>query len=333
MAELIIQPVAAEVRSRSGWLYVLKLVGAGLGVLLCLVTLKFFTEHRLTSKNTGLEGALAQPQLNLLLIGSSHTRKSYDVRLLEQATGNPSLFLISYDGIDLTSIAQMLETMADTPGKCPRHVVVEAYAAMLGRRPDLDDPRYFAEAPPRLKMEILRTYVAGRSIRTGLLDSFDLIVNRGNDEIVAFPFYEWAQNFDSYKGGRSAFTFPGLTPEQFSRLTAGIYAASPNPYQVAALGRIFDLANSHHIALLFVDTPMPAPVSSNPTIQTLKKDFRRMVTARGFPYIDGDQGFPIDDPSLFSDNNHLSSEGRDEFTARIAVPIKAWLSDEPIPAQ
>jgi hypothetical protein len=41
-----------------------------------------------------------------------------------------------------------------------------------------------------------------------------------------------------------------------------------------------------------------------------------------------DQGFPINDPSLFSDNNHLSSKGRDEFTLRIAVEIKSWLAGE-----
>jgi hypothetical protein len=53
------------------------------------------------------------------------------------------------------------------------------------------------------------------------------------------------------------------------------------------------------------------------------------VTNRGLPYIDGNEGFPIDDPSLFSDSNHLSSKGRDEFTARIAVTIKAWLAGDP----
>jgi hypothetical protein len=73
---------------------------------------------------------------------------------------------------------------------------------------------------------------------------------------------------------------------------------------------------------------MPEPSTSNPVIQALNKDFKDTVTARGFPYIDGDQGFPINDPSLFSDNNHLSSKGRDEFTLRIAVEIKSWLAGE-----
>lgn len=333
MAELIAQPAPSEATVQRGWSYAGKLVLAGLGILLCLATLKFFTEHKFTSANSGFEAAMAQPQLDLLLIGSSHTRKSYDVQMLEQATGIHSLFLVSYDGIDMTSMSQMLDTMASRPGQCPRHVVVEAYGAMLGRRPDLEDPRFFAEAPPSMKLEILRSYVAGRSYSSAILDAFDLIVNRGNDEIAAFPFYAWAEKIDSYKGGRVGFSFPGMTAEQFQHLKASYNAATPNPDQVVALNHIMDLATSHHIALVFVDTPMPGPVSSNPVIASLREDLKDMVTARGFPFIDGNQGFPVDDPSLFTDSNHLSSKGREEFTARIAVPLKAWLAGDSIAAQ
>jgi hypothetical protein len=332
MAELIAQPAASQVTVRHGWFYVCKLLAAAFGILLCLVTLKFFTEHKFTSASYGFEAALAQPRLDLLLIGSSHTRKSYDMQMLEQATGIHSMFLVSYDGIDMTSISQMLDYMAARPGQCPRHVVVEAYGAVLGRRPDLQDPRYFAEAPPSMKLEILRSYVAGRSYTSAFLDAFDLIVNRGNDEIAAFPFYAWAERVDSYKGGRSGFNFAGLTPEQFRQLKASYNATTPNPDQVAALNHIMDLAASHHIALVFVDTPMPAQVSSNPVIASLRTDLRDMVTARGFPFIDGNQGFPDDDPSLFSDSNHMSSKGREEFTARIEGPLKAWVAGGPVVA-
>ena len=332
MAQLTVESEASEVTAPHGWFYVGKLVAAAFAILLCLVTLKFFTEHKFTSSRSGFEAAMSQPSLDLLLIGSSHTRKSYDMQMIEQATGDSSLFLVSYDGIDMISMSQMLDYMASKPGRCPRHVVVEAYGAMLGRGFDLQDPRYFAEAPPSMKLEILRSYVAGRPYRSAFLDAFDLIVNRGNDEIVAFPLYAWAHKVDSYKGGRAAFNFPGLTAEQFHELRASYHETTPNPDQVAALNHIMDLAASRHIALLFVDTPLPGPVSSNPVIQSLSNDFKDIVTARGYPYIDGNVGFPVDDPSLFSDSNHMSSQGRDEFTRRIVVQLKAWLSSEPASA-
>jgi hypothetical protein len=326
MTELVAQHAASQAATRHGWFYLCKLVAAAFGVLLCLVVLKFFTEHKFTSSNAGFEAALAQPQLDLLLIGSSHTRKSYDVQMLEQSIGGHSLFLVSYDGLDMISMAQMLDVMAATPGHCPRHIVVEAYGAMFARPFDLQDPRYYADATPSMKIAILHAYVAGRPFTSSFLDVFNLVVNRGNDEIVAFPLYAWAQKIDSYKGGRSGFNFPGMTAEQFSQLKAQYYAAAPNPAQVAALNHVMDLAASHNIALLFVDTPMPGPVSSDPVMQNLRRDYRNLVTARNFPFIDGNQNFPVNDPSLFTDSNHLSSRGRDEFTARIAAPLKAWLA-------
>ena len=328
MADLIAQPAPGKVATRHGWFYLCRLAAAAFGILLCLVTLKFFTEHKFTTQYAGFQAALAQPQLNLLLIGSSHTRKSYDVRMLEQQTGEHSLFLVSYDGLDMISIAQMLDTMAAAPGHCPRHVVVEAYGAMLARPFDLQDPRYYAEAPPALKLAILREYVAGRPAASSFLDVFDLVVNRGNDEIVAFPLYAWAQKLDSYKGGRSGFSFSGMTADQFGRLKAQYYATTPNPAQIAALNHVMDLAASRNIALIFIDTPTPGPVSSDPVMQLLRQDFRQLVTSRGFPFIDGNQNFPVNDPSLFSDSNHMSSKGRDEFTASIAAPIKAWLAGQ-----
>jgi hypothetical protein len=78
---------------------------------------------------------------------------------------------------------------------------------------------------------------------------------------------------------------------------------------------------------MFIDPPLPQPISSIPDIQILKRRYREILAGRGVPYVDGDVGFPIDDPSLFSDNNHLSSKGREEFTSRIAVELRAWMME------
>lgn len=102
-------------KTRQGWTYLAKLALAAFAILFCVVTLKFFTEHKLAPSNFGLGGALAQPRLDLLLIGSSHTRKSYDMRLLEKETGVDDSFQISYDGTDLTLTSQILDYLAARP--------------------------------------------------------------------------------------------------------------------------------------------------------------------------------------------------------------------------
>lgn len=200
---------------------------------------------------------------------------------------------------------------------------------MLARRPYLQDPRYFADAPPALKMKILRTFSSDKGYWANILDDFDLIVNRGNEEIITYPIYSQALKTGSYKGGRTDFYFAGLSPAKFATLQPSLNGDLPDPNQLAALDRIIETARRHQIPVIFIDTPLPQPVSSNPVIQSLKQDFKEILTARHVPYIDGNLGFPIGDPELFSDNNHLSSKGREEFTTRISVVLKAWMAAQP----
>jgi hypothetical protein len=40
------------------------------------------------------------------------------------------------------------------------------------------------------------------------------------------------------------------------------------------------------------------------------------------PYIDGYDGFPLDDASLFADTNHLSTKGRGVFTEKVAERLR-----------
>ena len=315
--------------TRQGWFYIGKFAVSAFAILFCLVALKFFTEHRLAPKNFGLGGVLSEPKLDLLLVGSSHTRKSYDMRLLEKGTGITASFQLGYDGTDLTMISQMLDYLVARPGHCPRYLVVEAYSTMLARKPDLQDARYFYDAPPSLKREIIRSYLADRSYRSAFLDIFDLVVNRGNDEIVTHPFYSPIVERGSYKGGRTDLFFPGLSPEEFRKLEVKPQANVPDPAQLSALYRILAVTRSHGIAVIFIDPPMPQPVSSGRDIQLLKKDFGEILSAQHIPYIDGDQGFPINDPSMFSDSNHLSSKGREAFTSIVSVELKSWMDSQP----
>ena len=326
MAEAIVEIGQKRRAAGSGWGYVARVFAATFAILLCLAAAKFFGEHKLAPRNSGIQGAMAQPRLDLLLIGSSHTRKAYDMRQLERQTGTGKAFLISYDGADLAAMAQVLDAMCAVPERCPRHVVVEAYSAQLGRRPDLQDPRLFADAPPAMKMAMIRTYLRSHRAPAAYLDIFDLVVNRGNDEIVAAPLYAWADAADSYKGGRTATYFPGMTPEAFRRINFGAVPLRPDGDQLAALNRILDIAAARGIAVIFIDTPMPRPSSSLPGIQALKGDFAAAAEARGAMYVDGDRGFDIDDPELFADSNHLSSKGREMFTAQIAARLKNWLA-------
>lgn len=321
-----------ESQARQGWIYAVKLVSCAVAILLCIVISKYFNENRLAPSNMGLGGVLSQPKLDMLFIGSSHTRKSIDMRVMVKMTGIDNSYQLSYDGADLTVISQIIDYLCTMPEHCPRYLVVEAYSAFLAREPILQDPRYFSEAPPSLKKAIIMSYLSERRSLSSALDIFALVVNRGNDEILSYPIYAQALRIGSYKGGRGNFYFPGTSQEALNKLKAGLKTDYPYPTQLLALSHIIDVTRNHDVRVIFVDPPLPEPVSTDNGIQKLKSDFIIILNARHIPYIDGDQGFPINDPTLFSDQ-HLSSKGRDEFTPRISRRLKEWIASHPTVAQ
>ena len=73
---------------------------------------------------------------------------------------------------------------------------------------------------------------------------------------------------------------------------------------------------------------MPAPVSSSPRIQNLKRAFREMAAAERIPYVNGDQGFPTGDPELFADDNHLSQQGSELFTMFVSQELNRWMAPQ-----
>jgi hypothetical protein len=324
-------PVRVEkITSEHAWSYLGRLALISISLLVSITAAKFFIQHKVAPRNAGIQGALAQPRLDLLLMGSSHTRKSYDMRLLEEKTGIHSSFLVSYDGADAVSMAQMLEILTERHDHSPRHVVVEAYSVLLARGFDLQDPRFYLDAPPSLKLTIIRRYLKDRPNLSAVRDIAELVTQGGSDEIVTYPLSSPLIHMGSFKGGRTDLYFPGMTADAFYRLTPRLYGTTPHPAEVSAIHHILDLARARHFAVIFIDTPMPGPVESDPTIQALKRDFRQLLTALGATYIDGALMFPTGDPSLFADSNHVSSRGRTEFTERISGTLRSWVMSTPV---
>src|SRR4051794_30940285 len=71
------------------------------------VAFKYRFEHRFAPRNMGYQGLLAHPETKILFVGSSHTRQSYDIRLIEQTIGKSS-YLLSYNGLDMNEIQLLL---------------------------------------------------------------------------------------------------------------------------------------------------------------------------------------------------------------------------------
>jgi hypothetical protein len=290
---------------------------AAIALFMSLVAAKFHFEHLLAPADSGIEGALRMPHIDILLFGSSHTRQGYDAKLLETATAK-QVFVLAYDGLDPVAMLPLMKAILSDAAHRPGYLVIEANCVRLAHAPDIEDPRLFFEAPPEVKRSLIADYLRTHQGMPAYLDVFSLIANRGNDLILTWPLVHRYIDALSYHGGYIGKNMGGLSAAAFDGLTVPLPGDRANPQQLAALRAVISLAKTEHIAVLLVDTPMPTPVAAEPSIRALRREFQDLAAAERIPYVDETSGFPTDDPSLFHDAAHLSSAGRDRYTRLFA---------------
>jgi hypothetical protein len=298
-------------------------IAGTLVLMLLLVTLKFLLEDRLAPTDGGIHGVLQQQRVDLLLVGSSHTRQGYDAKLLESLTG-ASAFIVAYNGLDPVGMLPLVRAILANPQHHPKLLVIEANCVHLAHLPDVEDPRLFFDSPPAVKAQLIAAYLRTHHYdRESYFDVFSLAVNRGNDAIATWPFLHWIMSNLSYHGGYLGKNMPGLDRVAFNQLHIPIDAGRPNPEQLAALHMIIALAKMNHVPLVLADTPAPAPVEAQPVMAAMRQEWQRLAAVEAVPYASGIDGFSNTDPALFNDSNHLSTAGRTLYTRLFAASLPA----------
>jgi hypothetical protein len=297
-------------------------------LLVCWGAFKIGLEDRFVGRDSaGYPGFIAAPTPDILLIGSSHTRQSYDVAAIESATGR-STYLLAYGSLNMNYMDLILQRVLQDSAHRPKIIVLEAFSAMLAHQPDVGDYRLFFDAPPSFKLKVIENYLRYHPGASGWLDIFDLVMNRGSDQLLTYPVNSRLIANLSYKGGYRGHVVQGLNEGQFHSLHAEIVRNSPDPTQLAALRHIIELCRENRVRLVLAESPMPKPVSSKPEIQNLKRIFHDEAATNHLPYLDGDEGFPIADPTFFADDSHLSTAGRSLYTTKLIARFGSILSDQ-----
>lgn len=290
---------------------------AGCSVLLAvlLVAAKFTCEHRFAPVTSGIQGALAASPVDVLFLGSSHTRQSYDVAALEK-TIHGSAFLVAYNGLDYQQMAVLVPALLAHGKKPPKTLVIEGYCMSLVRKGGLQDSRMFFDAPPDMKIEIMRQYLAEGATWQRYLDLFDLAVSRDNELLLMHPTYSLLTAKLSYRGGYTGKYVPGL--RDFEAINLKIPSSSADSEQEAALVSVIKAAKKQNVRVLCIESPVPGPAERQNTVRRLKARLAQILQEQNVPYLDGASDFPVDDPQLFADSNHLSTKGRALFTEMAA---------------
>jgi hypothetical protein len=172
-----------------------------------------------------------------------------------------------------------------------------------------------------MKREILSAYLRTNAGLHGWQNLFVLVVNRGTDQILSYPLVRSMVDTDFYRGGYIRKQVPGLLSSRFSQMRISVAASRPNALQVEALEKILALTAKAHVPVMLVDPPMPASVVSQSEVLSLKQWFRQFAREHGIVFVDGDEGFPIADPAMFADSNHVSTEGRELYTDQLALRL------------
>jgi hypothetical protein len=287
-------------------------------LIICgIMGFRYYLSQDFGRADAGVHGALTHGPSDILFIGSSHTYLSYDVAAIERTTGH-SAYLIGYNGLQLSSMAPILDYMLADANKRPKEVVVEAYSSNLAHPPTMSDSRVYFESPPGLKKLVLVDYLRQHPGLDGYTDMFDLAANRGNEQILLYGVTSKLVGRNTYHGAGRTSGAIGVSTERFEKFRPHVTTGAPNETQLMALRHIIELARRTGVQLLFVESPMPRPVSQSPDIQSLKRVFREETSRCDLPYLDGDTVFPNDEPQFFEDDNHLSGTGREKFTAIVA---------------
>lgn len=288
-------------------------VPAGCSVVLAalLVAAKFTCEHRLASLNSGIQGEIAMSPVDVLFVGSSHTRQSYDVKAMENNL-HGSVFLVAYNGLDYQAMTVIIPALIANRKGPPKILVIEGYCMSLVRKGGLEDSRMFFDAPPGIKFAIMRQYLAEGATWQRYLDLFDLAVNRDNELLLMHPAYSLLTARLSYHGGYIGKHVPGL--RGFDGINLRIPGSSADSEQEAALLSVIKAAKQQNVRVLCIESPVPGPAERQDAVRRLKSRLAQILREQDVPYLDAAGSFPVDDPRLFADSNHLSTEGRALFT-------------------
>ena len=294
---------------------------SALVLLALLVALKFQFEHHLAPKTSGIHGELQHTKLNIVLLGSSHTRQGYDAAALERETGK-SAFVVAYDGLDFVSMLPLVRAIVRDSSKRPDVLVVEANRATLSRRPEVEEPRLFFDAPPSVKRELVASYLQTHHTRDGYLDMWTLMANRGSELILSYPFVSRAIDSFSYNGSYINKMMNGMPAQELTQMRVPMTGSNPDIDQLQALRSIFVLVKSAGVKMVLADPPMPASVEAQPGMLPLQSEFQALADTGSVRYYQGADGFPVDDASMFHDSNHLSTAGRELYTKQFAAALQ-----------
>lgn len=294
----------------------------GIALVLILFSIatpiKLYLSYKLAPYTHGLNALLQEKELDLLFIGSSHTRQSYDISIIEKKC-NCKAFALSYSGLDPHLMNIILEYIKENSDLKVKKIVIEAYAFKMIAPPSFSDSRIFSHAPIELKFKLLRA-IHKNVKEFDFRRLYQLLIAENNESLLTFfPTNKILSKY-SYKGGYQNKTTTILSEADYikSYENVDLYLSKlkNNKIQIQAVKEIMSRYGQDEI--IFIDPPMPYPVITNKTTVAAMDTFKNLTENSGYkylvPWLTNNESKT---PDNFSDWNHLSNKGRKIYSEEI----------------
>jgi len=290
-----------------------------------VAVLKFYFSHLTGPKQTGLGGVLSGVKNDYILLGSSHTALSYQLPEMEKSL-DARIYAISYNGLSFSLMYPILQFLSEKDLLKNVHIIIECYTGTAVIKPNLQDIRLYYHAPPALKKRIIKLLADNNQLTKANL--YHLLFSSSSKDIVCSPIVNPILDKIFCHGIQTHINSPGMSQNDFATIISPVKGKGLclDPQNINALNRIFKLLVKNKIQAVFVESPMPAVIESDPSYKQNKEELKKIISKAGFIYIDGAKNFPVNDHNMFMDAGHLSSTGRHVFTKKIIkyfTPVNA----------
>lgn len=294
--------------------------------LVCFFIIKLYCSEFIGPNSLGIRGIKSQKKMDILIFGTSHVESGYHLPDIEKEIGK-STFLFWYPGMNIIEYYYYIRYLI-SHNLMPKTLVIDIASGAYAADPSIWSIRTFYEAPVEVKLELLKHYqtdypdVSNKKLLKLLFTGY-------SNEMITFPFSNYFVE-SSYKKGFRDSTKRAVSPEQFLRLKTNFRFLKTKgkvlPIYERYLQKLLTLLQSEYKGqVLFVETPMIKKSISHPFIMSMKGHLKSMIEAAGYPYMDiaDTTSFATEQSKYFSDDHHLSNEGRDANTIEMIKILKA----------
>jgi hypothetical protein len=288
-------------------------------IIIILLVCKFNYSIKAYPKSAGIPGLISKSNIDYLFIGSSLTRHAYDIKLIENKY-HVNAFAVAYNGMSPLMAYKILKYTLENTNTRLKTVIIEAYPYKLFAPPNsIEDVRLFNSSPPRLKMDILNEMY---HYDHDLARIYNLVVLADNENILAAPItYKLIEKL-SYNGGyaNNHKSVPGISKFKGNKELYIAQNINKHIYnqQLIAYINIIELCKVNNIRIIFVEPFLPNYIQNGTNYNSAKNLVKNLVTESGsLLYENSLTTLNNGDPSIFADDIHLSSKGRELWSLEI----------------